>query len=131
VSTVLLLDGAWIAKDSQDLAKASQDQVKDNNKVSLEVEKDKDAVQKEVEELQRVMEPKRPRTHAATADDDEECEKQSWEDWDLPDHRRESTHIQNHHSIPLGSRGEVPSPQEGKVSPLEHSRLGILGWIAH
>jgi hypothetical protein len=52
------------------------------------VEKDNDDVQKEVQELQRVMEPKRPRTHVDTTDDDEECEKQSWEDWDLPDHRR-------------------------------------------
>jgi ribonuclease HI len=67
------------------------------------------------------------RTHAATANDDEECEKQSWEDWDLPDHRREATHIQNHRSIPLGSRGEVPTPQEGKPGPLEHSRLGLVG----
>ena len=42
--------------------------------VSSGCEKDNDAAQKEVQELQRVMEPKRARTHAATADDDEECE---------------------------------------------------------
>ena len=78
-----------------------------------------------------MMEPKRARTHAATADDDEECEKQSCDDWDLPDHRREATRVQNHRSIPLGSRGEVPTPQEGKVGPLEHSRLGLVGWIAY
>ncbi len=79
------------------------------------MEKDNDAAQKEVQELQRVMEPKRARTHPATADDDEECEKQSCDDWDLPDHRREATRIQNRRSIPLGSRGEVPTPQEGKA----------------
>ena len=77
------------------------------------------------------MEPKRPRTHAITADNDEECEKQSCDDWDLPDHRREGTRIQNRRSIPLGSRGEVPTPQEGKAGPLEHSRLGLVGWIAY
>jgi len=62
----------------------------------------------------RVMEPKRPRTQSATADDDE-CEKQSWEDMDITDYRREVTRIQNRRSIPLGSRGEVPTPQEGKT----------------
>ena len=97
----------------------------------MKAEKENDAAQKEVQELQRVMEPKRARTQSATADDDEECEKQSWEDLDIADYRREATRIQNRRSIPLGSRGEVPTPQEGKASPLEHSRLGLLGWIAY
>jgi len=90
------------AKAAQDHAKAAQDQAKVANKVALQAEKDNDAAQKELQELQRVMEPKRARTHAATADDDEECEKQSCDDWDLPGHRREATRIQNHRSIPLG-----------------------------
>ena len=119
------------AKAAQDHAKAAQDQAKVANKVALQAEKDNDVAQKEVQQLQRVMEPKRARTHAATADDDEECEKQSCDDWDLPDHRREATRIQNRRSIPLGSRGEVPTPQEGKAGPLEHSRLGRVGWIAY
>ena len=50
---------------------------------------------------------------------------------DLADHRREATRIQNRLSIPLGSRAEVPTPQEGKAGPLEHSRLGVVGWIAY
>jgi hypothetical protein len=119
------------AKATQDRAKAAQDEAKVANKVALQAEKDNDAAQKEVQELQRVMEPKRARTLPATADDDEECEKQSCDDWDLPDHRREATRIQNRRSIPLGSRGEVPTPQEGKAGPLEHSRLGLVGWIAY
>jgi hypothetical protein len=82
------------AKAAQDHAKAAQDQAKVANKVALQAEKDNDAAQKELQELQRVMEPKRARTHAATADDDEECEKQSCDDWDLPDHHREATRIQ-------------------------------------
>jgi len=109
---MLLHQARFRAKAAQDRAKAAQDQTKTVIKVALETEKDNDAAQKEVQDLQRVMEPKRPRTHVATADDDEECEKQSWEDWDLPDHRRETTRIQNLRSIPLGSRGEVPTPQE-------------------
>ena len=74
---MLLHQARFRVKAAQDRAKASQDQTKTVNKVALEAEKDNDAAQKEVQELQRVMEPKRPRTHAATADDDEECEKQS------------------------------------------------------
>ncbi len=112
------------AKAAQDHSKASQDQAKVSNKVALQVEKDNDDAQKELQELQRVMEPKRSRTHTVTADDDEECEKQSCDDWDLPDHRREATRIQNHHSIPLGSHGEVATPEL-------HSRLGLVGWIAY
>jgi hypothetical protein len=111
-------------KAAQDHAKTAQDQAKVANKVALQAEKDNDAAQKELQELQRVMEPKRARTHAATADDDEECEKQSCDDWELPDHRREATRIQNRRSIPLGSLGEVPTPQEGNAGP-----LSILGWI--
>ncbi len=119
------------AKASQDRAKAAQDEAKVTNKVVLQTKKDNDVPQKEVEELQRVMEPNRARTHSATADDVEECEKQSCDDWDLPDHRREATRIQNLFSIPLDSRGEVPTPQEGKSGPLEHSRLGLVGWIVY
>ncbi len=101
-----------------------QDQAKVSNKVALQAEKDNDAAQKELQELQRVMEPKRARTHAATADDDFSCEKQSCDDWELPDHRREATRIQNRRSIPLGSRGEVQTPQEGKAG----QPWSILGW---
>jgi hypothetical protein len=63
------------AKTAQDHSKASQDHEKVVHQVALQAEKDNDAAQKELQELQRVMEPKRARTHAATADDDEECEK--------------------------------------------------------
>ena len=79
------------AKAAQDHAKAAQDQARVAYKLALEAEKENDAAQKKVQELQRVMEPKRARTQSATVDDDEECENQSCEDWDLPDHRREDT----------------------------------------
>ena len=71
------------AKAEQDHAKVAQDQVKVANKVALQAVKDNNAAQKELQELQRVMEPKRARKESATADDDEECEKQSWEDMDI------------------------------------------------
>jgi len=85
----------------------------------------------EVQEVQLVMEPKRARTHASTADDDEEYEKHSCDDMDLADYHRESRHIQNRHSIPLGSRAEVPTPQEDHTVPLQYSRLGLVGCIAN
>ncbi len=69
--------------------------------------------------------------HATTVNDHEECDKKSSDDWDLDDYRRESTHIQNHRSTPLGSRVQVPTPKEDKEDPLEHSRLGLVGWIAY
>jgi hypothetical protein len=106
------------AKAAQDRAKAAQDEAKFANKDPLQAEKENDAAQKEVQELQLVMETKRARTHATTANDDEECETQSWEDWDLPDHRREAARIQNRRS---GSH--VPTPQKGQAGP-----LSILAW---
>jgi hypothetical protein len=101
------------------------------NKLALDAEKEKDAAEQEVQRLQQLLQAKRARTHATTANDHEECDKKSSDDMDLADHRREATRIQNRRSIPLGSRGEVPTPQEGKAGPLEHSRLGLVGWIAY
>ena len=58
-------------------------------------------------------------------------QKKSSDDMDLADHRCEATRIQTRRSIPLGSRAEVPTPQEDKAGPLEHSRLGLVGWIVY
>ncbi len=70
-------DAQHRAKATQDHAKAARNKAKVDNKVALQAEKDNDAAQKELQELQLFMEPKRARTHAATADDDEDYEKQS------------------------------------------------------
>ena len=75
--------------------KAAQDRAKAANNDALQAEKEKDVAQKEVQELERELQPKRARTHAVTVDEDEECEKKTWDDWDLADHRREATLIQN------------------------------------
>ena len=80
---------------------------------------------------QQLLQAKRDRTHATTANDHEECDKKSSDDMDLADHRREATRIQNRRSIPLGSRGEVPTPQEGKAGPLEHSLTSALETAQH
>ncbi len=115
----------------QDRAKAAQDQEKATKKVALEVEKDNDAAQNEVQELQRVMEPKRARTNATTDNDHEECDDQSSDDMDIADYRRETARIQKRCSVALGSREDVPTPQKGQTGPMEHSRLGLVGWIAY
>jgi hypothetical protein len=57
------------AQAAQDHTKVAQDQAKVTKEVALEAEKDNDTVQKEVQKLQRVMEPKRARTNATTAND--------------------------------------------------------------
>ncbi len=115
------------AQAAQDRAKAAQDQTKASKEVALEEEKDNDAAQKELQKLQRVMEPKRARTNATTVNDHEECDDQSSDDMDITDHRREATRIQKRRSVALGSREDVPTPQKGQAVPLEHSRLGLVG----
>ena len=113
------------AQAAQDRAKAAQDQVKAAKKVALEAEKDNDAAQKELQELQRVMEPKRARTNATTANDHEECDEQSSGDMDITDYRREAARIQKRRSVALGSREDVPTPQKGQSVPkIEQRRLG-------
>ena len=80
---------------------------------------------------QQLLQAKRARTHATTANNHEECDKQSSDDWDLTGYRREATLIQKRSSVALGSREDVPTPQKGIAGPLEHSRLGLVGWIAY
>ena len=45
------------------------------NRLALDEEKEKDAAEQEVQRLQQVLQAKRARTHATTANADEECEK--------------------------------------------------------
>jgi hypothetical protein len=92
------------AKAAQDRAKTTQEQAKAANMVALQTEKDNDTAQKEVQELQRVMEPKRARTDATTANDHEECDEQSSGDMDIADYRLEAVRIQKLRSVALGSR---------------------------
>ena len=104
---------------------------KADNKVVLHVEKENDDGEQEVQRVQQLIQSKSARTHATTVNDHEDCDKKSSDDWDLADYRREAARIQNRRSTPLGSRAEVPTPQESKAGPLEHSRLGLVGWIAY
>jgi hypothetical protein len=113
-----------------DAARAGQNSRKSSQQ-GWHTEKEKDAAEQEVQRLQQLLQVTRARTHATTVNDHEECDKKSSDDWDLVDYRLEDARIQTRHSTPLGSRAKVPTPQEGKAGPLEHSRLGIIGWIVY
>jgi hypothetical protein len=115
------------AQAVQDCAKATQDQAKVARKVDLEEEKDNDVDQKEVKELQRVMEPKRDQTNVTTVNDHEECDEQSSGDMDIADYRLETVRIHKRRSVALGSREDIPTPQKGQADPLEHPHLGLVG----
>jgi hypothetical protein len=118
------------SKASQDRATTTKDQTTSSNKVALETEKENDSPQKEMQECQRVMEPKRTRTHAPGVYDDQDCEKQSSDDWDLSDYRRETVYIQNRRSVVLDSHTDVPTPPKGQTDPLDHSHMGLVAWVS-
>jgi hypothetical protein len=67
------------------------------NKVALEAEKEKDAAEKAVAELKRQLQPKRARTDA-DAGDAHEIHAEV-DNWDLRDHRREATRVQNRRNV--------------------------------
>lgn len=94
------------------------------NKAALEIEQQKDALAKEVEEMQRVLDPKRPRTEATKEETDGPQE--SMGNWALPDHRREMTRVVNRRDIELGSRESAPIPPTGKQGYLHHSCVVCL-----
>jgi hypothetical protein len=107
-------------------AKAAQNQAKTAKKVALETEKDNDAAQKEFQDLQRVMEPKRARTNATTGNDHEECDEQSLGDMDIADYRRETTRIQKRRSVTLGSREDVPDCLRSKLTVWKEEQFTVM-----
>ena len=98
------------------------------NKVALEAEKEKDAAEKAVEELKRQLQPKRAHTDDDAGDAHDLLAE--FDNWDLRDHRREGTHVQNRRNVQVGSRINQQQPRPGKDGFLLHTRLGLVGWIA-
>jgi hypothetical protein len=72
------------------------------NKVALEAEKEKDAAEKAVEELKRQLQPKRAHSDADAGDTHEILAEV--DNWDLRDHRRQGTRVQNRRNVQVGSR---------------------------
>jgi hypothetical protein len=86
---------------------------KTSNVVDLDTEKEKDTTEQVVQRLQQLLQAKKARTHVVTVHDDN-CDKQSSDDWNLADYRREAARIQNRRSVTLGTREDVPTPQKGQ-----------------
>ena len=82
------------------------------NKVALEAEKEKDAAEKEVEELKRQLQPKRARAHDDAGDAHEMPAEV--DNWDLIVHRREETHVQHRRNVTLGSLHDQPKSHTSK-----------------
>ncbi len=53
------------------------------------------------------------------------------DNWDLRDHRREATHVQNCRNVELGSLHNQQKSRTGKDGFLRHTRLGLVGWISY
>ena len=101
---------------------------KGSNKLALEEEKEKDTVEKAVEELKQQLQPKRSHTH--DSGDDHEMITEV-DNWDLNVHHREATHVQNRRNVTLGSLHDQPKSLTGKDGFLFHDRLGLVGWIVY
>jgi hypothetical protein len=100
------------------------------NKVTLEAEKERDAAATAVEELKRQLQPKRPRTDDDAGDAHDLLAE--FDNWDLRDHRREGTRVQNRRNVQVGSRdNQQKPPRTGKDGFLHHTRLGLVGWISY
>jgi hypothetical protein len=100
-----------------------------SNNLTLETEKEKDAAEKAVEELKRKLHPKRSSTHDDAGDAHEMLAEV--DNWDLRDHRREATRVQNRRNVELGSLHNQQKSHTGKDGFLHHTCLGLVGWISY
>jgi hypothetical protein len=72
------------------------------NKAALEAEKERDELHTQIEEIEEQLQPKRAHSDADAGDVHEiPTEVDSW---DLRDHRREGTRVQNRRNVQVGSR---------------------------
>ncbi len=99
------------------------------NKAGLEAEKPRDELHNQIEQIEEQLQPKRARTHADAGDAHEMLAEV--DNWDLRDHRREGTRVQNRRNVQVGSRDNQQKPRTGKDGFLLHTRLGLVGWIAY
>jgi hypothetical protein len=86
------------------------------------------ATDTQIEEIEEQMQPKRTRSDADSGDAHEILTEV--DNWDLRDHRREGTRVQNRRNVQVGSRDNQQKPHPGKDGFLLHTCLGLVGWIA-
>lgn len=100
------------------------------NAAALAAEKARDAAEAEVEALELALNPKRRCTDKAAVEEEESAV--AIDDWDLADHRRESTCAMNRRAVELI---EMPArqprePRTGQHGYLHHTRHGLTGLVA-
>ena len=105
---------------------AARKRASEANALALAAEKARDVAELEVVELERVIDPKKPR-----AEDDEAGASKGLDDWDLADHRREMTRVMNRRQIRLGASESARELRTGRDGYLEHSRLGLIGAVGY
>jgi hypothetical protein len=49
----------------------------------------------------------------------------------LRDHRQQTTRVQNHHNVQVGSRKNQAKTRTSTDGFLHHTRLGLVGWISY
>jgi len=100
------------------------------NKAALEAEKQRDELHTQIEEIEEQLQPKKARSDADAGDAHDLLAE--FDNWDLRDHRREGTRVQNRRNVQVGSRdNQQKPPRTGKDGFLHHTRLGLVGWISY
>ncbi len=82
------------------------------NKSALEAEKERDELDTQIEEIEEQLQPKRARSDVDTGDAHEILAEV--DNWDLRDHHREGTRVQNRRNVQVGSRINQQQPRPGK-----------------
>ena len=88
------------------------------NKAGLEAEKQRDELHNQIEQIEEQLQPKKARTHADAGDAHEMLAEV--DNWDLRDHHREGTRVQNRRNVQVGSRDNQQKPRTGKDGFLHH-----------
>ena len=98
------------------------------NEVSLATQKEREAVEQEMAQMQRAVQPKRARMEEPT--EEEDGPPAGVDDWDLADHRREMTRVANRRAVDLLVPERDPNkPRTGKDGFLHHARYGLVGGV--
>jgi|AntRauMFilla1563_2_1112583.scaffolds.fasta_scaffold18844_2 hypothetical protein len=92
--------------------------------------KEKDAAEKEVQDLKHELGSKKARAEASTIEANEGMPADVG-DLDLADHHRHAIRWWNRSKVELGSLEEAPAPRTGKDGYLDHPRLGLMGCFAY
>ena len=94
------------------------------NKAALEAEKQRDELHTQIEEIEEQLQPKRARSDADAGDAHEILAEV--DNWDLRDHRREGTRVQNRRNVQVGSRQNQAKPRTGTKKQQQTPRLLIF-----